>query len=130
MININAAGKRKATIAKATLKEGNGLIKVNSRPFEVYLNKLGADRVKEVIALAESTIKKVNINVKVIGGGWQSQSEASRLAIARALVKYDKKLKKVFSDYDKHLLTADIRRKEQRKPNDSKARAKRQKSYR
>ena len=51
-------------------------------------------------------------------------------AIARVLVLFDKKLKKPFLDYDRHLIINDIRRKEQRKPNDSKARSSRQKSYR
>ena len=43
---------------------------------------------------------------------------------------FAKKLKKTFLDYDRQLMIADIRMKEQRKPNDSRARAKRQKSYR
>jgi ribosomal protein S9 len=53
------------------------------------------------------------------------------LAIARALVEKDKKLKEVFLDYDRQLLVADVRQKESAKPNShGKARAKRQKSYR
>ena len=39
-------------------------------------------------------------------------------------------LKKAFLSYDRGLLVADTRRKETYKPGDSKARAKRQKSYR
>jgi len=128
---INTSGKRKSALAKAVLKEGKGVIKINSRPINVYFHDMARDRVNELITLSEPTIKKVDVNVNVSGGGWQSQSEASRLAIARALAKYDKKLKKVFSDYDKHLLIADVRRKETRKPNTSNsARSKRQKSYR
>ena len=80
--------------------------------------------------LAEDTANKVNIIVRVNGGGWQGQTEAARLAIARALVEFNKKLKKPFLDYDRHLLIADVRFKETRKPNDSKARSARQKSYR
>ena len=58
--------------------------------------------------------------------------EASRLAIARALVEAtkSKELKKAFIDYDRNMLVADTRRKEPYKPGDSKARSKRQKSYR
>ena len=59
-----------------------------------------------------------------------SQAEASRLAIARALSQLQPSLKKVFLSYDRHLLVPDVRFKETYKPNDSKARAKRQKSYR
>jgi ribosomal protein S9 len=70
--------------------------------------------------------------VNVHGGGQESQVEASRLAIARALVVYFKSqaLRKAFLSYDRALVVADTRRKEQRKPNDSRARASRQKSYR
>ena len=70
--------------------------------------------------------------VNVNGGGSESRIEASRLAIARALVEFtkSKELKKSFSSYDKNLLIADTRRKEAYKPGDSKARRKRQKSFR
>ena len=73
-----------------------------------------------------------DIFVNVKGGGSESRIAASRLAIARALVNYTKSddLKKAFSEYDKNLLVADIRRKEPNKPGDSKARKKRQKSFR
>ncbi len=127
---INACGKRKRSVAKVVLREGTGLIKINKFPADIYLTEIGRERINEVKVLAEDTIKKVNLDLNVTGGGWQSQVESSRLAIARALVKYDKKLRKTFNDFDKHLLVADVRRKEQRKPNDSKARARRQKSYR
>jgi len=78
-------------------------------------------------------VEKMNFDVNVKGGGWQSQTEAIRLAIARALVAHTKsdKLRKDFLSYDRHLLIADTRRKEVTKPNDSgKARKKRAKSYR
>ena len=73
-----------------------------------------------------------DITVNVKGGGTESQIEASRLAIARVLVEFTKndELKKAFIDYDKNLLVADTRRKEPNKPGDSKARKKRQKSFR
>ena len=73
---------------------------------------------------------EIDIDIQVNGGGANGQADAIRLAIARALVEHDKKLKKTFDDYDRLLLVADVRRKEACKPNDSKARAKRQKSYR
>ena len=52
-------------------------------------------------------------------------------SIGKALAKFDSKLEEVLLKYDKHLLIADVRRKETSKPNrHGKARAKRQKSYR
>ena len=87
-------------------------------------------KVKEPLILAQNIAKEVNIDVDVKGGGLNSQAEAARLAIARCLAKYDKKLENVFLAYDRHLLIADVRRKEVCKPNDSKARKKRQSSKR
>jgi len=70
--------------------------------------------------------------ISVKGGGEKSQVEAARLALARAIIKYSKskELEEAYYKYDRNLLIADIRRKEAYKPGDSKARAKRQTSYR
>ena len=80
--------------------------------------------------LAGEAVDKINMELKVTGGGVNGQADACRLAIARALVQYDGNLKKTFDDYDRLLLVADVRQNEVSKPNDSKPRAKRQKSYR
>ncbi|RLE39064.1 30S ribosomal protein S9 [Candidatus Woesearchaeota archaeon] len=128
---INESGKRKRAIARATLKKGVGKIKVNGVLIDLIMPKLARMKMMEPLVLAESFAKEVDINVKVRGGGVMSQADAVRLAIARALNEYsNNRLEKVFLDYDRHLLVADVRRKEVCKPNDSKARAKRQKSYR
>ena len=86
----------------------------------------------EPLLLAEDVATKVDIDVHLNGGGVNSGAEAVRLAIARALVAYSGKeaLKQRFRDYDRNMLVADVRFKEPCKPNDSKARKKRQKSYR
>ncbi|HLC85713.1 MAG TPA: 30S ribosomal protein S9 [Candidatus Nanoarchaeia archaeon] len=128
---VQTTGKRKQSIARATLyPTGKGIVRVNHVPIQHIRPNLARERIMEPLMLAEDTANKVNIIVRVNGGGWQGQTEAARLAIARALVENNKKLKKTFLDYDRHLLVQDIRRKEQRKPNDSKARSARQKSYR
>ncbi len=130
MKKINTTGKRKRSIAKATASAGKGLIIINQKPLEMYEPEIARLRILEPLTIAGDKAKKLDIDVKVKGGGWNSQAEASRLAIARALVEFDKGLKQPFLAYDRQLLIADVRRKETRKPNDSKARAKRQKSYR
>ena len=129
---IHISGKRKSAIAKATLRKGKGVVRINSQSINIYQPALARLRMQEPLQIAGDLMKEIDISVRVNGGGWQSQSEASRLAIARALVEYskDKKLKQDFLDYDRHLLIADVRRKEPRKPNDSKARAQRQSSKR
>lgn|SRR3989338_657595 len=127
---IQTTGKRKTSVARATLKQGKGIVRVNSVLLDNYNNLFARTRLMEPLIIAGEVSKKVDINVNVNGGGWHSQAEASRLAVAKALAEFDKKLRKVYLDYDRHLLIADIRRKEQRKPNDSKARKSRQTSYR
>jgi len=130
---LTVSGKRKTAIAKATISNGNGMILINKIPVDNldFFKKLA---INEPIEISKKILGdfKFDISVNVKGGGTESQIEASRLAIARALVEFTKndELKKAFIDYDKNLLVADTRRKEPNKPGDSKARKKRQKSFR
>ncbi len=127
---IHTQGKRKRAIARATLKPGNGTVKINGQLLENFSDDILRLRISEPLVLAGTAKDKVNMSINVTGGGVNGQADAIRLAMARALIQHDTKLKKVFDDYDRLLLVADVRRKETCKPNDSKARAKRQKSYR
>ena len=130
---VHISGKRKRAIARATLKNGKGIIKINNQLLDVLEPKFVRMKIMEPLILAGDLAKKVDININVAGGGIISQAEAVRLAIARALVEYSKSssLKDSFLKYDRHLLVADTRRKEASKPNrHGQARAKRQKSYR
>lgn len=132
---ITVTGKRKTAIAKATIREGKGDVRINHKPIDTlsHLRKL---MILEPFRIAEDVLKedlkKIDIDVKVVSGGTEAQIEAARLAIARALVAYtgNAQLKSAFLGYDRALLVADVRRKEMRKPGDSKARARRQTSYR
>ena len=127
---IHAKGKRKRAIARATIRPGKGKVTINGQNLVDYASHMIRLRISEPLVIAENVVKKLNIDVNIIGGGVHGQADAARLAIARALVEHDEKLKKTFDQYDRLLLVADVRRKEVCKPNDSKARAKRQKSYR
>jgi len=128
----NVSGKRKRAIARASVKEGKGVVRINSLVLESYSPQLAKMMVKEPLILADDLAKNVDIDITVRGGGWHSQAEAIRLVVARGLVEYSgsKALKQKYLDYDRHLLVQDVRRAEHSKPNDSKPRAKRQKSYR
>ena len=128
---IHCSGKRKNAIARATLKEGKGIVLINSKPVDIIKPEILKLKIEEPLILAEDVIGKVDIDVRVKGGGINSQAEAVRLAIAKCLAQFNKKLEKVYLNYDRHLLVADVRRKEASKPNrHGQARAKRQKSYR
>ena len=128
---IHVSGRRKQAIARATLRPGAGIVRINSKLLNTVSPKIYQMRIQEPIEIAGDRATGVNIDVVVKGGGIASQADAARLAIARALVALDKDLQKEFLEYDRTLLIADIRMKETHKPNcHGKARSKRQKSYR
>ena len=91
---VQTTGKRKTAIAKATLKPGKGVIRVNNQLLDTLSSDFAKMRIKEPLMLAGEDASKVDIQVRVSGGGWQGQTEAVRLAVARALVGFNKKLKK------------------------------------
>lgn len=128
---IITTGKRKSAVARATLTHGAGVVRINHALLETVRPAFHQLKIREPLIIAQDAASRVNIDVLVAGGGQNSQSEAARLAIAKALAQFDKKLHKEFLSYDRQLLVADVRAKETHKPNcHGKARAKRQKSYR
>jgi small subunit ribosomal protein S9 len=129
---VNTSGKRKTAVARATVQKGKGLIRINRTPLELHEPEIARWKILEPITLASDAINKVNIKVSVNGGGFMSQANAVRTAIARGIVEFtdDQDLKQTFLEYDRSLLVNDPRRKETKKPLGRGARKKRQKSYR
>lgn len=130
---VNTSGRRKQAVARASLRPGSGIVKINTIPLDLYNPKYLRLKISEALLLAGEKAKKFDIFVRVEGGGIVGQAEAIRLAVARALIEAinDEKIRKAYTDYDRQLLVADIRRKEVSKPNNlGKARSRRQKSYR
>ncbi|MAG07294.1 30S ribosomal protein S9 [Candidatus Pacearchaeota archaeon] len=127
------SGKRKTSVAKARIKDGEGKIVINKIPYQ-KLNEFHKLLIEEPVMIAKKVLKKFSydIEVKVSGGGRESQIEAARLAIAKAIISKtkSKELREMMASYDKYMVVADTRRKEAYKPGDSKARAKRQSSKR
>lgn len=126
-----ASGKRKSAIARAYVKKGKGIVRINNMAIDAY-PKFLRQILLEPIEIAKKYKSNVNIEVNVKGGGQTSQIEAARTAIAKALVEFtkDEELKRMFMDYDRTLLVSDIRRKEPKKQLGRGARKRRQKSYR
>ena len=130
---IYASGKRKSAVARALITKGSGRIILNGKDYKnlEFLNRLSLE---EPIRIAEKILGKIDFDIVVDakGGGEKGQIEAARLSIAKAIVEFSdsEELKKTYLNYDRNLLVADVRRKEARKPGDSKARKKRQTSYR
>jgi len=129
---VHTSGKRKTAIARGTVREGTGRIRVNRKPVELYNPELARLKLQEPIELAGDVINSVDISVRVVGGGVMGQAEAARMVIAKGLVEYtgDVKLRDKFIQYDRTMLVGDPRRSEPKKFGGPGARAKNQKSYR
>lgn len=132
-MKIVTSGKRKRAVARAIVTEGNGKVTMNQQDYK-QLSLFGKLRIEEPLKIAEGILGKINFDaaITVRGGGEMGQIDAARIALARGIVEFtkSKEILKTFMAYDRNLLVADVRRKEARKPGDSKARAKRQTSYR
>ena len=127
------SGKRKTAIARATVKAGKGRVRINNIPVEILEPKIAREKIMEPLMQASDEVwKQLDIDIKVSGGGFMGQAEATRTAIARALLKWTKsaRLRRVFSEYDRTLIAGDPRRREPKKFGGPGARSRDQKSYR
>jgi small subunit ribosomal protein S9 len=129
---IHTSGKRKTAIARGTVKEGTGRVRVNRKPVELYSPELARLKIQEPLELAGDIVDSLDISIRVVGGGVMGQAEAARMVIAKGLVEYtgDMKLKDKYVQYDRTMLVGDPRRSEPKKYGGPGARAKNQKSYR
>ncbi|MHC1636262.1 MAG: 30S ribosomal protein S9 [Candidatus Methanospirareceae archaeon] len=134
---VNEVGKRKTAVARVTIKEGRGIIRINKRLLDVIEPEVVRAKISEPLLIASQfpdiiDIKSIDIDVNVRGGGFSGQADATRTAIARGLVEWTQsdKLKEAFLRYDRSLLVSDMRKKERKKFGGRGARARRQKSYR
>ena len=133
MKTIQTSGKRKKAIARATLKKGTGIIRINGVPAEKITPELARMKIKELlIIVGEGKLNDVNIDVKVIGGGAIGQIDAARIALSRAIVEHlqSQTVEKNIRVYDRSMLSGDSRQVEAKKWGGRKARKRFQKSYR
>lgn len=130
---VVATGKRKTSIARAVIKPGGGRVWVNGIPVEILTPELARMKILEPLVLAKDLRERVDIKVNVNGGGFMSQADAARMAVARGLLEFsnrDPLLKRVFKEYDRYMLSGDPRRTEPEKWGRYSARRRWQKSYR
>ena len=125
-------GKRKECIARASIRKGRGIVRINSVRLDAIDNKYVRELISEPLHFAPEVASGADISVTVVGGGQMGQAQACRVAIARALCGFsgDDLLKGKMIQYDRTLLTEDSRRIEPKKYKGPKARARFQKSYR
>lgn len=130
---IYASGKRKRAVARAILSKGEGKIFYKKKDYK-NLQYFDFLRLAEPVRIAKEILGKIEFNATIDarGGGEKGQIDAARLALAKAIIEFtnSEELRNAYIKYDRNLLIADVRRKEAYKPGDSKARAKRQTSYR
>ena len=138
--------QRKTCRALATISKGNGKVRINNVPAEVMEPKIAKEMVLTPIHLLGDIRNRVDINVKVQGGGFMGQAFASAVAISRALTGDGKggrdpkdhplsksmreEVRRKILEFDRHLLSGDPRQSESKKFGGPGARRRKQKSYR
>ncbi len=106
-------GRRKTSVARVRIRAGSGNVLVNGRPLEEYFTII-QDQKTAVAPLQHcGLLDKVDVKIRVDGGGNTGQSGACMLGIARALVHYDSELHDTLRET--HYLTRDSRMKERKK---------------
>jgi small subunit ribosomal protein S9 len=137
---------RKTARAHAFITKGIGRVRINNVPVEMVQQEVAREIMLGPLEIAGELRNKMDLSVKVKGGGFIGQSYASAIAISRAMTGWTKSrkepkdhpltrtvredLRKRLTDYDKHLLSGDDRRKEPKKFGGPGARRRKQKSYR
>ena len=132
---IMVRSKRKRAIARASVRAGSGIIRVNREKIEIVepveLRRLMVEPI-EVSSATSSVFKGIDIDVNVRGGGAVSQAQAVRGVIAKGIVKFSGSdaIRDDYLRYDRFMIVDDPRRVEPKKFLGTKARARFQKSYR
>ena len=117
---IQATGKRKTSIARVILRAGGGGFEVNSRSLEEYFPRHQHQTLVRQPLVVSGYEGRVDVKVRVQGGGVSGQAGAVRHGVARALTEVDGELRGELKR--RGLLTRDARAKERRKAGLKKAR--------
>ena len=137
---------RKTASAHAYITKGEGKVRINNVPAEIIQEESAREIILVPLELSGDLRSKVDISVRVRGGGFTGQSYAVATAITRALIGWTKNkkepkehpftksvrndLRKKIDEFDKYLISGDARRKEPKKFGGPGARRRKQKSYR
>ena len=117
---VNALGRRKSAVARIFVTEGTSKITINKKDLQVYFPSSILQFIVKQPLTKLNVAEKYDIKVNLDGGGFTGQSQALRLAIARALVKINPEDKKALRS--EGFLTRDAREVERKKPGRPKAR--------
>ncbi|MFC6720340.1 30S ribosomal protein S9 [Halobacteriaceae bacterium SHR40] len=129
----NTSGKKKTAIARATVRDGTGKVRIDNTPVELVDPQSAQLKMLEPFRITDDDLRDdVDIDVSIEGGGVMGQADAARTAIARGLVQHtnDAELRDAYMEFDRSLLVNDVRQSEAKKWGGPGARARYQKSYR
>ena len=142
----NYFATRKTARAHVHISKGMGRVRINNTPVEMIQQETAREVILGPLEIAGDLRDKIDLSVRVNGGGFMGQAYASAVAMSRALTGWTKSkkepkdhpftktiredLKKRLNGFDKHLLSGDDRRKEPKKFGGPGARRRKQKSYR
>jgi len=137
---------RKTANAHVHIKKGEGKVRVNNVPIDMVEPEVVREVILIPLEIAGELRNKIEISVRVSGGGFMGQSYAAATAITRALIGWTKNkrdpkdhpftktqrsdIRKKIDEFDKYLISGDARRKEPKKFGGPGARRRKQKSYR
>lgn len=137
---------RKTANAHVYITKGKGKVRINNIPVEMIPQETAREVMQVPLEITGELRDKVDISVRVRGGGYMGQASAAATGIARALVGWTKSkkdprdhpfpksvrkdLRNRISNFDKYLISGDARRKEPKKFGGPGARRRKQKSYR
>ena len=137
---------RKTSSAHVYITKGVGKVRINNVPVEMIQQETAREMILAPLEVSGDLRNKVNISVRVRGGGFMGQANAAATAITRALIGWTKSkkdprdhplskstredLRNRINEFDKYLISGDARRKEPKKFGGPGARRKKQKSYR
>lgn len=137
---------RKTSSAHVYITKGKGKVRINNMPLEMIQQETAREVMLTPLEVIGDLREKIDISVRVRGGGFMGQAGATSIGISRALTGWTKSkkdprdhpfsksvretLRKKLSEYDKYLISGDARRKEPKKFGGPGARRRKQKSYR
>src|SRR6476620_2483030 len=123
-------GQRKTSRAVATISKGNGKVRINNIPAELVTPQIAKELVLTPLKLIGDYRQKVNVDVRVHGGGFMGQTFSSTVAISKELVGNGKggrdpkdhpltksvrtEIRKRINEFDRHLLAGILDRANQR----------------
>ena len=116
----NATGRRKEAVTRVFLSKGSGKIMVNNKDYKQYFTLVYLQNQVELPLKTVESLDKYDIKINAGGGGMKGQAEATKLAIARALLEINAEWRPALKAAG--LLRRDPRAVERKKPGRKKAR--------